>query len=173
MSDTETGSSGGRGHHPQATLTAAGDPTPPVATPVMMTDAYVQVGTANLQCLAEEVSIEPENKPIEVTTFCGVQDYPGPVKWHFKAKFVQSFDVGATDETLYAALTAYAADGTPVDVKVRPYGSRLIDTTNPSFEGTVVPQPYTLFGGTAGAASEVDVDWIFTAPPVKVTTPVP
>jgi hypothetical protein len=143
------------------------DPTPPVATPVMMTDTYVEIAGANLKCLAESVSIEPENKPIEVTTFCGIQDYPGPVKWHFKAKLLQSFDTGATDDTLYGALQAYATDGTAVDFKVRPYAGRAIGPTNPQFEGEMIPQPYTLFGGDAGTASEVDIDWIMTAEPTK------
>lgn len=145
------------------------DPVAPTATPVMMTDTYVEVGGANLKCLAEEVSIEPENKPIEVTTFCGVQDYPGPVKWHFKAKFVQAFDPGATDATLNAALNAYTSSGTPCAFKVRPYGSRVLSTTNPQFSGLMIPQPYTIFGGVAGAASEVDIDWIMTAPPTRLT----
>src|SRR5262249_57193267 len=70
---------------------------------VMMTDTYVEVNEINLKCLAESVTLEPENKPIEVTTFCGVTDYPGPVKWHFKAKFVQSFGTGGTDDALNTA----------------------------------------------------------------------
>jgi hypothetical protein len=148
--------------------TAGTDPTPPVATPVMMTDTYVEVGAANLKCLAESVSLEPENKPIEVTTFCGIQDYPGPVKWHFKAKFVQSFDTGATDDTLSAALDDYNSAGTACPFKVRPYASRAVGPTNPSFEGNMIPQPYTLFGGDAGAASEVEIDWIMTAAPTRV-----
>jgi hypothetical protein len=135
----------------------------------MMTDTYVEVNAANLKCLAESVSLEPENKPIEVTTFCGVTDYPGPVKWHFKAKFVQAFDTGATDATLNDALDSYATDGTPCDFKVRPYAGRPVGPDNPSFEGSMIPQPYTIFGGDAGNASEVDIDWIMTAPPTRVT----
>jgi hypothetical protein len=146
------------------------DPAPVEASAVMMTDTYVQVGEANLKCLCESVSIEPENKPIEVTTFCGVQDYPGPVKWHFKAKFVQSFDVGATDDTLQGALDSYNSAGTPVDFKVRPYASRVVGPTNPEFSGSAIPQPYTVFGGDAGTASEVDIDWIMTGPPDRDTT---
>jgi hypothetical protein len=149
--------------------TPLADPAAPTATPVMMTDTYVEVGGANLKCLAEEVSLEAENKPIEVTTFCGVQDYPGPVKWHFKAKFVQAFDPGATDATLSAALANYQSSGTPVPFKVRPYASRAVSTTNPQFSGFAIPQPYTIFGGAAGAASEVDIDWIMTAPPTRST----
>jgi|SRR5215475_183136 len=145
------------------------DPTPVEATPVMMTDTYVQIGAANLKCLATSVAIEPENKPIEVTTFCGVQDYPGPVKWHFKCNLLQSFDAGATNETLQDALDAFNADGTPVTFKVRPYASRPIGPTNPEFTGEAIPQPYIYFGGDAGAASEVDIDWIMTGPPTIAT----
>jgi hypothetical protein len=147
------------------------DPVAPVATPVMMTDAYVEIGGANLSCLGMEVSLEPENKPIELTTFCGVQDYPGPTKWHMKAKLAQSFDAGATDDTLAASLDAFAADGTPCSFRVRAYKSRPVSATNPSFEGECIPQPYTVFGGAAGAASEVDLDWIMTEAPTRVTTP--
>jgi hypothetical protein len=154
----------------RATPTLTVDPAPPVATPVMMTDAYVEIGGANLSCLGLEVSIEPENKPIEQITFCGVQDYPGPVKWHLKAKLAQSFSVGATDDTLTAALDAYASDGSPCAFRTRAAAGQPVSPTNPSFEGTAIPQPYTLFGGAAGAASEVDIDWILTEPPSKVTT---
>lgn len=149
------------------------DPTPVEAQPVMMTDAYVEIGGANLTCLGLEVSVEPENKPIEQQTFCGVRDYPGPTKWHFKAKLAQSFDAGATHETLKAALAAYAADGSPVVFRTRAYASRPVSATNPSFESEAIPQPYTVFGGAAGSASEVDIDWIMTGPPSEVTTPGP
>src|SRR5215471_11814298 len=143
----------------------ATDPTPPTATPVIMTDAYVQIGTANLSCLGMEVHIEPENKPVELVTFCGVKDYPGPTKWHFKAKLAQAFDTGATDATLAAALSAYQTAGTLCAIKVRPFKSRAVGPQNPSFEGNVIPQPYELFGGTAEGAAEVDLDWIFDQPP--------
>lgn len=149
----------------------APDPVAPQASAVMMTDTYVEVGGANLRCLCESVTLSPENKPIEVTTFCGIQDYPGPVKWHFQAKFVQSFDTGATDDTLSQALEAYAADGTPTAFKVRPYAGRPIGATNPSFEGEMIPQPYNIFGGDAGTASEVDIDWIMTEEPTRNVTP--
>ena len=145
------------------------DPIAVEGVPVIMTDAYVEIGTANLSCLGEEVSIEPENKPVELTTFCGVKDYPGPVKWHFKAKLLQSFTPGATHETLSAALDAYTAEGTSVPFRVRAYKSKPVGPTNPSFEGTMIPQPYTLFGGTAGSASECDIDWIMDEAPLVVT----
>lgn len=143
---------------------------PATIAPVMMTDAYIELGTANLSCLGIEISIEPELKPIEQTTFCGVVDYPGPVKWHFKAKLAQDFSAGSTDATLSAAVAAYQTAGTPVPFRVRPYKSRPVGPTNPMFTGTAIPQPYAYFGGAAGSASEVDVDWIMPSAPQKVTT---
>jgi len=149
-------------------------PEPTAMAPVMMTDAYIEIGGAtggaNLSCLGMSVSIEPENKPIELTTFCGVKDYPGPVKWHFKAKLAQDFSAGSTDATLQAALQAYETAGTLCPFKVRPYKSRAVGVTNPSIEGLAIPQPYTIFGGDAGNPSEVDIDWIMDAPPTRVTT---
>src|SRR5262249_13310490 len=124
---------------------------------------------SNLKCLAESVSLEPENKSIEVTTFCGVTDYPGPVKWHLKVKLVQAFDPGATDATLNTALTNYQSSGTPMPFKVRPSGSQAVSASMLQFSGSAIPQPYTIFGGDAGAASEVDIDWIMTAPPTRST----
>jgi len=154
-------------------LVSAPDATAPTTiAPVMMTDCYIEIGTtpANLSCLGLSVSIEPELKPIEQTTFCGVVDYPGPVKWHFKCKLAQDFSAGSTDATLSAAIQAYITAGTPCPFRVRPYKSRAVGVTNPMFTGNAIPQAYTYFGGDAGSASEVDIDWIMTAPPAKVTT---
>jgi len=152
-------------------LVSPPDVAPPAAiAPVMMTDAYVEIGAANLSCLGIEVSIEPENKPIELTTFCGVTEFPGPTKWHFKAKLAQDFSTGSTDATLTSVLAAYQSAGTLCPFRVRPYKSRTLGPTNPVITGNMVPQPYTIFGGAAGAASEVDIDWILSAPPTRVTT---
>ena len=154
-------------------VTALADVVEVPTEKVMMTDTYVEVNAINLKCLCESVTLEPENKPIEVTTFCGVQDFPGPVKWHFKAKFVQSFGTGGTDDALQTALDAYQTAGTDCPFKVRPFTGRAISTSNPQFSGTMIPQPYTVFGGDAGTASEVDVDWIMTGPPTRSTVPGP
>ena len=135
----------------------------------MMTDTYVQLGDANLKCLCESISLTADNNPITVTTFCGVSEYPGPVKWHMVAKFLQSFDTGATDDILSAAVLAYQTDGTTLPFKVRPRAAVPASATNPQFEGELIPQEYTVFGGDAGNASEVDIDWTMTGPPTRNT----
>jgi hypothetical protein len=158
MSDTDT-------LDPEVQPFAAGDPTPPVGTPVILNDGYVEINGVNLRCFGLHFEVNPENKPVTVTTFCSETDYPALVKWHFVAKFAQSFAAGAVDATLRAAVNAYNTSQTLAQFKVRAYSSQPASSTNPSFSGFMVPQPYRYIGGDAGALSEVDIDWIMTGPP--------
>ena len=84
---------------------------------------------------------------------------------------MQSFGAGrdSTKRCPRRWTTTRATDGTSVPFRVRAYKSKAVGLTNPSFEGTMIPQPYTLFGGAAGSASEVDLDWIMDNAPDIVT----
>jgi hypothetical protein len=153
-------------HHPPAQF----DDVDVIPTEgVMMTDTYVEIGGVNLRCLCESVALVPDLNPITVTTFCGVQDYPGPVKWHLTATFVQSFGDGGTDAALSEALDNYLATGTTCPFKVRPFSARPVSPTNPEYSGELIPDFYQPFGGDAGAASEVEIDWSMTGRPAKDT----
>jgi hypothetical protein len=154
---------------PEVSLTAAGDPTPPAASPLILNDAYFELTGVNLRCLVKHLEIAPENKPVTVTSFCNETDYPGVTKWHLRVTFYQSFDMGATYATLNAAYQAYVASGTPANFKARPYSSRVAAANNPIISGYAIPQPFDLLIGDAGAASEVPVDWNLTAPPTVDT----
>jgi hypothetical protein len=153
---------------PEVTPFAA-DPLPPTATPLIMTDGYVEINGVNLRCLNTHIELNPELKPVDVITQCGVTSYPGPIKWHFIGKFAQSFDPGATDAVLYAAVKAYQASQTVAQYKVRAHASQPVSATNPQFSGFMIPQPYRYIGGDAGALSEVDIDWVTTGEPAKDT----
>jgi hypothetical protein len=137
----------------------AADPPDFSGQSVMMTSTYIELGGVNLRCLGLSMSLEADGKPIEQTSFCAVQEYPGPVKFHMVAKFAQSFDPGGTFQVLEAGLTAYQTSGTPLAFKVRPYYQRPVSSSNPEFAGFLIPQEYNVFGGDAGTASEVDIDW--------------
>jgi hypothetical protein len=150
---------------PEVSLQAAGDPTAPTATPLILTDGYVEINGVNLRCLTLHIELKPENKPVDVTSMCGIIEVPGPIKWHFIAKFAQSFDTGAVHATLSAAIANYNASGAYATFKVRPRSTLIASATNPSFAGFMIPQPYTYIGGDAGALSEVDIDWIMTQAP--------
>jgi hypothetical protein len=140
------------------------------AQPVMMTDAYVELGGVNLKCLTLEISLAADPNPIELTTMCGRREFPGAEKYHFVAKFAQSFDPGGTHEVLSKALADYRATGAKLEYKVRPMQGRgPAAPDNPEFSGQLTPQAYTVFGGTAGAASEVDIDWTADGPPIEDT----
>jgi hypothetical protein len=139
------------------------DPPDFAGQSVMMTSTYIEIGGVNLRCLGLSMSLEADVKTIEQTSFCNVQEYPGPTKFHMVAKFAQSFDPGGTFQVLEAGLAAYLASGTPLEFKVRPYYQRPVSATNPEFAGFLVPMEYNVFGGDAGTASEVDIDWTLTA----------
>ena len=110
---------------PQVDLTAAGDPTPPTSQPLILNDAYFELVGTNLRCLVKHLEVAPENKPVTVTSFCAETDYPGVTKWHLRVTFFQTFDTGATYDTLEAAHTAYVATGAAALFKARPYSSRV------------------------------------------------
>jgi hypothetical protein len=155
---------------PEVSLTAAGDPTAPTATPLILNNGYFELTGVNLSCLVKHLEAAfPENKPVTVTSFCGEVDYPGVTKWHLRATLYQSFDAGATYATLAAAINAYAAGNTPAQFKARPKASQVASATNPIISGYVIPQPVELILGDAGAAAEVAVDWNLTGPPTVDT----
>ena len=148
---------GGRAAAPA--LTAAGDPAPPPAQPLILNDAYFELLGTNLRCLVKHLEISPENKPVTITSFCAEVDYPGVTKHHLRVTFHQSFDAGATYDTLDAALRAYQATGTPAAFKARPYASRVAAPNNPIISGLAIPQPFPIMMGDAGAGAEVQIDW--------------
>jgi hypothetical protein len=156
---------GGNGDPPEVGLLAAGDPVPPTANPLILTDAYFELGGVNLRCLVQHLEVTPENKLVTVTSFCAETDYPGVTKWHLKVTFYTSFDVGATYDTLNAAYNAYLANGNPVNFKARPYSSRLASQNNPIISGLAIPQPFDIISGDAGTASQIQIDWNLTAAP--------
>jgi hypothetical protein len=151
---------------PEVMLTAAGDPTPPPANPLIMNNCYFELGGVNLRCTVKHLEAGfPENKPVTVTTFCNETDYPGVTKYHLRVTFFQDFTAGSVFATLNAALQAYQASQTPVNFKARPYANVGASATNPSISGMVIPMPFELLVGDAGAASECVIDWNLTAPP--------
>jgi len=170
MTDPKTGHTGATAAEEVTPLVSPADIVAATGTPLVMVDAYVEIGAANLSCFAMEVSIEPELKLIDVETFCGITSFPGPVKWHLKVKFAMSYDTGSVDATLRAALSAYKTAGTLTPFRVRPHSGKAVAANNPFFTGNAVPQDYAWFGGAAGATSETDIDWILTAPPTLVTS---
>jgi hypothetical protein len=130
-----------------------------VAQPLILNEAYFELTGANLRCLVRHLEIAQETSQVSIPSLCGEVDYPGVTKWHLRVTFSQSFDSGATYQTLAAALAAYRASGQPAAFKARPYVSRPVSVTNPEITGFAIPQEFNLLLGDAGAASDVEIDW--------------
>jgi len=141
-----------------------------IPTPVIMDDVGISIGKTDqaldlidLSCSGNHVELTPDTALTTLDTFCGSVDYPGNTKWSLVATFYQSFDVGAVEEVLSAAV----AFGGPVLYEITPFKSQAVGPTNPTFSGMCVPQPYAPINGDAGDASTVEIEWALTAPPTK------
>jgi hypothetical protein len=162
LSVIEHQANGGEG----PSLLATGDPVSPAVNPLILNNAYGEVNGVNLRCTLKHLeAVFPENKLVTVTTFCNETDYPGVTKYHFRATFYMDFSPGSVYQTLSAALAAYQTNGTPCPFKARPYASQVSSPTNPQVSGLMIPQPFMVLGGDAGAASECQIDWNLTGPP--------
>jgi hypothetical protein len=148
----------------------------PEPTPLILDDASLKIsktadetGLTELACVTNHLELTPDVSVTTLDTMCGSRDYPGSVKWSLIATLYQSFDVAATEEVLSAAV----ALGEPVPYEIIPRKSDAVSATNPSFSGFVIPQPYSPINGDAGDASEVELEWACTGPPVKSIVPGP
>lgn len=150
--------------------------TPPAEpTPVILTDASVQISTddtvanlTELACVTNHIEISPDVSVTTLDTMCGSKDYPGNVKWALVATLYQSFDTDATEDVLSAAV----AFGSPVMFAVMAYKSKPPSATNPVWSGLCIPQPYAPINGDAGDASEVELEWSIVGEPTKgITAP--
>jgi hypothetical protein len=161
--DVGNGGNGGRaGVSPLYT----GDVVPVVASPLILNNAYFELSGVNFSCLVKHIEATfAENKPVTVTSLCGEVDWPGVTKYHLRITFYQSFDAGSVYATLNAAYNAYVLSGTPTQFRARPYSSRAPSAANPWISGYVIPQPFDLIFGDAGATSECAIDWNLTTPP--------
>lgn len=141
---------------------------------LILDDAGIKIGDGatptealtELACVANHVELSPDVSTTELATMCGSVDYPGVVKWSLIATLYQSFDPGATEETLSEAVES----GVAVGFEVIGYKSQPVSATNPKWTGKVIPQPYAPISGDAGEASTIELEWAVVGDPVKSTT---
>jgi len=135
--------------------------------PLILDDASVSIDDGILDCVTNHLELSPDVTVVTITTLCGETDYPGAVKWSLVLTLEQSFDAGATEEILSAAVEG----GVPVSFVIVPYKSKPIGPTNPSWSGMVIPQPYAPINGDAMGESTIDLEWSVVGQPVKSVTP--
>jgi hypothetical protein len=128
-------------------------PTEP--TPVILYDPELTISGTSLKCLMSHVEMTPDVTTIEITTSCGVREYPGKIKWTLKVSLYHCYDVDGTNEVLTAAV----AGGVPVPFTVIPSAGNPVSATNPEYTGDVIPQPFAPLAGDVGDSSSVDLEW--------------
>lgn len=136
----------------------------------VMDGVGVTVNGVDLSCSCEELALTPDTTVFTVSTFTDAVDYPSVVKWHFSAKFAHSYGTGGTLDALNAAWEAWAASQTPCPFTVTANPDLATSPDNPTWSGTMVPEPVTQIGGTAGTQSEVSIDWSCLGAPTVATS---
>jgi hypothetical protein len=126
----------------------------PDLQPLILVDPVLTIDGVDLKCLMSHIELTPDVTVIEITTSCGVREYPGTVKWTLNATLYHSHDPDGTNEVLTAAVEG----GVPVPFTVTP-SSAVVSATNPQYTGELIPQPFTPISGDVGAASELDLEW--------------
>ena len=142
--------------------------------PLILTDASLKLSTddtaanlVELACVAGHIELTPDTTVTTVDTMCGSTDYAGVTKWTLTATLFQSFDTGATEDTLSQILEF----GGPVAFEVMGYKTKAIGADNPAWSGLVDPRPYPPINGDAGAVSEIPLEWGVIGAPVKTIVP--
>ena len=113
--------------------------------------------------------LAPQDAEADTVTFAEAAE-GGSKDWHLQGTAVQDAATG----TIWTAVFEEA--GTDVTYTLMPYGNETPSATEPHFTGTVtIGQPDGDFlGGEANASPKarftVDIDWVCTAKPTKVTT---
>lgn len=128
----------------------------------LILNAAVTIDGVVMDCLTNEISIEPDTETTEVKTMCGAAEYPGTTKWSFTATLYQSFDALGTHATLWPLVQARD----PVTVTVLPKRGEVQSATNPLITVECIPTPYAVISGVAGEPSEVEIEWACIGEPV-------
>lgn len=141
--------------------------------PLILTNAGLKINDTELACVTNHLELSPDTSVTTLDTFCGSRDYPGTVKWSLVATLYQSFDVGATEEVLSTAMSAYRTNGTLPTFAIVGHRDQPVSATNPEWSGELIPQDYAPINGDAGDASTVELEWSVNGVPSKTTTPGP
>jgi hypothetical protein len=126
----------------------------PDLQPVILVDPVLTIDGVDLKCVLSHIEMTPDVTLIEITTSCGVREYPGTLKWTLKATLYHSYDPEGTNEVLTAAVEG----GVEVPFTVTA-SSDPVSATNPEYTGNLIPQPFTPLSGDVGDASSFDLEW--------------
>ena len=118
---------------------------------LILKDATVTVNGANMTGIAKKVTMNYK-ADLHDSTVMGSSSrrrIAGLTEWDFQIEFVQDYEVGAVDATLFSLVGA-----AKFPIKVRPT-SAIISPTNPEFQGDVVLETYQPVDGAVGELSTI------------------
>lgn len=140
------------------------------ATPLGTRSLKFKIGATEFFADVKNCTIESKAADQAFTSFA---DAAAGGKRQYSLKFTATQDP-ADATSIWNQVFANA--GSTVAVSINPYGGTTFSATNPGFTGNVViTEPDgTLLGGDADpdvtARMTIDLEWVFTAKPTKVTT---
>lgn len=123
---------------------------------VVLKDAYVEIDGVDLSDHGNHVTINSEKDEVDVTGFgaANKEIALGLGDGSIQVKFVQDFDAGSVDATLWAI---HSTDDTAV-VVIRA-SSAAASATNPEYQMTGVLPAYTPLDADLGQASEIQANF--------------
>ena len=133
-----------------------------------MTSCRVEINSVDMSAHVAAVELELEGVELDTTNF-GSSGWEtaimGLKSSSLKVKFNDDFASTTVDDRIYALWLAGAA----VAYKIRPT-SGSISATNPSFEGSFLPNSFVAVAGNVGDLATKDLTWPGTGAVTRVTS---
>lgn len=123
---------------------------------LMYSDAQFVVNSVDLSDHVRSVTLNYEAEMLDDTTMgtSGTRsNRPGLKNWNIECTFLQDFDAGSVDATLFPLIGAVAF---PVTLK---HLSSATSATNPIYSGSAILESYPPIAGDVGAMGEVTTNF--------------
>ena len=120
---------------------------------LVYTDAVIVVNAVNLSEWCKSLTINYEAEMLDDTAMgtSGTRsNRPGLKNWSMDTQFLQDFDAGAVDATLFPLIGAV-----PFPISAKPT-SAAVSATNPEYSGNAVLETYPPIAGEVGTLGLVD-----------------
>lgn len=132
-----------------------------------MTSCRVELNAVDMSQYVAAVELTLDGVELDTTDFASggwEEKIMGLKSASLKVKFNDDFASTTVDDRVYA----FYNTGTPVAFKIRPT-SAAIATTNPSYEGSFLPNSFTAVAGSVGDLATKDLTWPVTGAVSRVT----
>jgi hypothetical protein len=121
---------------------------------MVYTNAYVSINSVDVSAHVKSITLNYEAELLDDTVMgtAGTRsNFPGLKNWSLEVNFLQDYDAGSVDATLFALVGAAA-----FPVAVRAVNSA-ISTSNPEYQGPAVVESYPPLTGEVGALATATV----------------